>query len=216
MYTILINDNNTLTKSVITRIMHRSNMVDQIHFLTNPTYNDLDMTEFMVTMQYRTPVSHTYRVVNLIRSEELYKDMLEYKLPVDTKITAEAGDVEITFVFTKFELQPDGTQVKRVRNTDTTTITVLPVTAWDDQIGDVDLSNIATIMLETQRQISQVADMQAQQMENQASDIVLDVDNEEVYLINPDGAKIGHGYTLNDLGDAVAEATEEGLVTVLI
>ena len=40
MYTILVNDDNTLTTSVRERIMQRSKLVDSLHFLVEPTYKE--------------------------------------------------------------------------------------------------------------------------------------------------------------------------------
>ena len=83
MYTILVNDDNTLTTSIRERIMQRSKLVDSLHFLVSPTYKGLDMTDFTVTMEYILPVSKEYVSEVLVKSEELYKEMLEYKLPFD-------------------------------------------------------------------------------------------------------------------------------------
>lgn len=44
MYTFLINEDNTLTASVVERIMERSKLVDNLHFLADPTYKNVDMT----------------------------------------------------------------------------------------------------------------------------------------------------------------------------
>ena len=60
MYTILVNDDNTLTTSIRERIMQRSKLVDSLHFLVYPTYKGLDMTDFTVTMEYILPVSKEY------------------------------------------------------------------------------------------------------------------------------------------------------------
>lgn len=38
MYTFLINEDNSLTASVIERIMERSKLVDSLHFLADTTY----------------------------------------------------------------------------------------------------------------------------------------------------------------------------------
>ena len=63
MYTILVNDDNTLTTSVRERIMQRSKLVDSLHFLVSPTYKELDMTDFTVTLEYVLPISKKYKEV---------------------------------------------------------------------------------------------------------------------------------------------------------
>jgi len=44
MYTILLNNDNKLVTSVRERIMQRSKLVDNLHFLVDPAYKELDMS----------------------------------------------------------------------------------------------------------------------------------------------------------------------------
>lgn len=53
------------------------------------------MKDCTVVMEYTLPVSKKYRTEFLVASEELYKDYVEYTLPFDTKLTSEAGDIEV-------------------------------------------------------------------------------------------------------------------------
>ena len=76
MYTILVNNDNTLVTSIKERIMQRSKLVDSLHFLADTIYKDIDMTDFTVTLEYVLPVSKEYKTEILVRSEELYKDKL--------------------------------------------------------------------------------------------------------------------------------------------
>ena len=63
MYTILVNDDNTLTTSVRERIMQRSKLVDSLHFLVEPTYKELNIADFTVTLEYVLPISKKYKEV---------------------------------------------------------------------------------------------------------------------------------------------------------
>ena len=111
MYTILVNDDNTLTTSVRERIMQRSKLVDSLHFLCPQTYKELDMADFTVTLEYILPVSREYKTEELVKSDELYKEMLEYKLPFDTDLTKEAGEIEVKLTFSKVDF-PKGSEEK--------------------------------------------------------------------------------------------------------
>ena len=142
MYTILVNDDNTLTTSVRERIMQRSKLVDSLHFLVSPTYKELDMTDFTVTMEYILPVSKEYVSEVLVKSEELYKEMLEYKLPFDTDLTKEAGEIEVKLTFSKVDLDADGNDIQYVRKISATSITIIPVESWCDIIPDKALDAI--------------------------------------------------------------------------
>ena len=74
MYTLLINENNEIVTTVKERIMQRSKLVDDLHFLMNPMYKGIDMSDFTVTMEYILPVSREYTTETLVKSAELYKE----------------------------------------------------------------------------------------------------------------------------------------------
>ena len=212
MYTILVNQNNTLTTSIKTNIMHRSSMVDNLRVLVEQYYNfddatKLDMSDFICTMEYVLPISRKYTTEVLTPENELYKDRLDYRLPVDTKLTSEAGDVEVKFVFTKADL--DGDTVKsRVRKTSSTVVKIIPVEIWSDYIPDANLDSIAQIMLSLQGKIEQekaYADMIAT---TKADGIAKDETTNEIYLTS-NGVEIG-----NRITDSEGGFDEEGVPTV--
>ena len=136
MYTILIRNTNDAIASNRTRIMQRSKLVDDLHFLVEPIYNDYDMQDFTVTLEYRLPVSHEYRTEILVLSEELYKEYYEYKLPIDTCITKEPGDVEMLITFSKAEMDADGKVIQRVRKISPCYLTVIELGALANQLAD--------------------------------------------------------------------------------
>lgn len=126
MYTILVNDDNTLHTSIRTRIMQNSKNIDEIHFLVKPNYNEIDMTELKVILTYIMPISKERKTLTLTKSEELYKERLEYKILLDDDenlITSEYGDVKLWLTFM------NGSDV--VRYTTTTVLTVYPTEVTD-------------------------------------------------------------------------------------
>ena len=80
MYTILLNETNELITSVKERIMQRSKLVDNLHFLVEPDYKGIDMSDFTVTMEYILPVSREYKTESLVKSEALYIQFALQKL----------------------------------------------------------------------------------------------------------------------------------------
>lgn len=213
MYTILVNDDNSLTTTVKQRIMHRSTMVDDLHFLVNPTYNGHDMSVFTCTLEYVLPVSKEYTAEVLVLSPELYKDKLEYKLPVDTKLTSEAGSISLKLTFTNLEMDDTGKIVERVRKIDSTTIDVIAVEQWSDYIPSANLDPIVEMLLIAQREREAIKDYAEQLHTTKLDDIVLDVESNEVYGV-ANGKRSGQGFSLIDLGDEIAEETE--VVRVII
>ena len=215
MYTILVNDDNTLTTSVRERIMQRSKLVDSLHFLVEPTYKELNIADFTVTLEYVLPISKKYKVETLIKSDELYKERLEYKLPFDTNLTREYGDIEIQLTFTKVDLDEEGKDIQYVRKTSTTSITIVPISAWSDVIPDEALTDLDQKILKTDAQIKELREMQENILVEKADNLVLDEENKELYL-TAEGNQIGNKVKLSDLGDEIVQSSGEGLVTMMI
>jgi hypothetical protein len=102
MYTILVNDDNALQTSIRTRIMQNSKNVDELHFLVKPNYNEIDMTDLTVVLTYILPISKERKTLTLTKSEDLYKERLEYKILLDNDenfITSEVGDIKMWLTF---------------------------------------------------------------------------------------------------------------------
>ena len=215
MYTILVNDDNTLTTSVRERIMQRSKLVDSLHFLVEPTYKELNIADFTVTLEYVLPISKKYKVETLIKSDELYKERLEYKLPFDTNLTREYGDIEIQLTFTKVDLDEEGKDIQYVRKTSTTSITIVPISAWSDVIPDEALTDLDQEILKTDAQIKELCEMQENILVEKADNLVLDEENKELYL-TAEGNQIGNKVKLSDLGNEIVQSSNEGLITMMI
>ena len=215
MYTILINDDNTLITSVRERIMQRSKLVDSLHFLCPPTYKELDMTDFTVTLEYILPVSREYKTEELVKSDELYKEMLEYKLSFDTDLTKEAGEIEVKLTFSKVDLDEDGNNIQYVRKISSTTITIVPIEAWCDIIPDKALDAIDQRIIKTDAQIKALLEANEITRIEKADNLVLDSDTKELYL-TAEGEQIGDQVKLSDLEDEIIKSSDEGLITMII
>lgn len=226
MYTILVTDDNELRVTTKERIMQRSKMVDSFHFLVKPMYKDnIDMSSFNVTMEYKLPVSKEYAVQDITEDliltvdEEgntvLYKDMLEYKLPFDTNLTAEAGEVEMQLTFTKTELDPEGVPTQYVRKTSPCKITIVPIAAWSNIIPDKALTALDQRILKIDEQIQALSESAVLYTNDKADNIVLDTETNEIYL-TANGEPIGDRITIDELGDTLVDVQDEGLIQVII
>ena len=125
MYTILVKNDNSLQPSITdTKIIQGSKNIDYLRFLINPTYNDIDISELSVILTYILPVSKERKTLTLEKSEELYKERLEYKVLLNNDenfITSEYGDVKMWLTFMN-----DGDIVRY------TTPTFLPIIRAED------------------------------------------------------------------------------------
>lgn len=215
MYTILLNDTNELITSVKERIMQRSKLVDSLHFLVDPTYKGLDMSGFTVMLEYLLPVSREYHSEILVKSDALYKEKLEYKLPFDTCLTKEAGNIEIQLTFVKVSLDADGNNTQQVRKTSTTTIKILPISAWSDIVADNALGAIDQRLIQAEAMINAVGEM-AQQLDNTKADNITYNEESNYIQLTANGAPIGDKITLKTVGTNVTsiEVNESGELIV--
>lgn len=215
MYTILLNDTNELITSVKERIMQRSKLVDNLHFLVDPIYKGIDMTDFTVMMEYILPVSREYKSEVLVKSDELYKEKLEYKLPFDTCLTKEAGDIEVQLTFVKVSLDADGNNIQQVRKTSPTTIKILPISAWSDIIADSALGAIDQRLIQAESMIHAFDDM-IQCIDNTKADNIIYNEDENYIQLTSNGSPIGDKIALKSVGTNVVsiQVNEDGELIV--
>ncbi len=203
MYTILLNETNELTTSVRERIMQRSKLVDSLHFLVDPMYKGLDMSLFTAVLEYITPVSREYKTEYLVKSDELYKGKLEYKLAFDSNLTREAGKVDVQLTFIKVELDAYGKPTQRVRKTSPTTITIVPISAWSDVIADSALTALDQRLVQVDAMINAANELNDYLSATKADNIILDEETNTIQLsangipigeaVDRDGASVGKG-----------------------
>lgn len=174
MYTLLINEDNSISTTKKERIMQRSSMVDNLQILVYPIYKECDMTDFTVQMEYVLPVSKRYITEILELSDEMYEDHIKYTLPFSTKLSTEPGEIELQLTFARAELDENGKSVQRVRKTSTAKITIVPIAAWSDIVPDEALSAIDQRLIKTDAQIRALEDYAIALGESQVDNLSYD------------------------------------------
>lgn len=159
MYTILVNDDNTLSVTQRDRIMQRSTGFDAIRFLVNPTYKGHSMAACTLTMRYKLPVSGETKSDILTLSPELYNGFLQYIIPVTSRLTNEPGDIVCNLTFTLADLDASGNPIIRVRKLNDANITINSITDWDALIPDGLLSSLDQRIIMQDKQIKQLAEV---------------------------------------------------------
>lgn len=215
MYTILLNDTNELITSVKERIMQRSKLVDSLHFLVEPMYKGTSMADFTVMMEYILPISREYHSEILVKSDALYKEKLEYKLPFDTCLTKEAGNIELQLTFVKVDLDAEGNNIQQVRKTSPTTIKILPISAWSDIVADNALGAIDQRLIQAEAMINAIGDI-AEQLDNIKADNIIYNEEDNYIQLTANGNPIGDKITLKSIGINVVsiQVTEDGELIV--
>lgn len=195
MYTILVSDNNELVTTVKERIMQRSKLVGNLHFLVPQKYKDFDMDNFTAMLEYILPVSKELHTEILDKSEELYKDHIEFKFPVDTSITKEAGSIEILLTFVYVEMLPDGQTLQHVRKISPTTLQIIPVPAWCDIVPDSALSALDQRLIEVEAMMKAANEMTQMLYDTKADNIKYD-EYANTLQLTSNGSLIGDQITL--------------------
>lgn len=181
-YVIIINDDNSMTVTKKRRIVQRSKLVDDLWFLVKPEYNGYNMADFTVLLEYVLPTSHKYRTEILTKNDEMYGEYLKYTLPVDTQVTAEAGDVELQMSLILSGLTDSGKSVQRVRKITGTTIAVTPISAWSDIIPDCALSALDQRIIKMDAQIKALNETSAVMIDSKADNITYDESTNAIQL----------------------------------
>lgn len=116
MYTIIMQPDKRLTKTVITTLYQNENLVDKFKFIIPLVYEGLNISTFNTAVMYTLP-SGEERVEKLHLANEPYKDnwVCGY-LPIESKMTKVAGDITVRLIFTDSE--------HRILQSGTTTITI--------------------------------------------------------------------------------------------
>ena len=98
MYTILMKNDKSLSKTKVQTIYQGENLVDQLSFLIPLQYGDFMLSDFEAKLIYIDPCNYIHsEILNL--SDNDYKGMLQYRLPLDSKLTKYAGDIKFRLVF---------------------------------------------------------------------------------------------------------------------
>lgn len=202
MYVILVNDDDSMYGSHKERIMQRSKCVDELIFIVNSIYrNKHDMTNASVMLEYIMPVSREYKTEYLTLLDERYKDcFLQYKLPIDTNLTKEAGAIELQLTFAYVEMDANGKCIQRVRKTSPTTINIIPISAWSDIIPDSALGALDQRILKQDAQIRALTDLANAFDTNQVDNLVYDEKDETLHL-SANGNVVGNKVSVRNMFD---------------
>lgn len=206
MYTLLISEDNSIITTKYETLMQRSNF-NNIQILIPSLFKGIDISDATLWLKYILPVSKKIRMVRLTLKNSNYRgNFLQYIIPANTLLTAEAGEVEITVTIVKLVYEEDtDTKKAGVETTKVGFIKITPIAQWlnfdpDEMLDPIDQR---LIMLEA-RQKDQDA-LNQEMFESIARDIVIDKDNNKLKLDSNSGL-IGDGVDLNELTTIIETA----------
>ena len=207
MYTLKINEDNTVTTTVKEKLVERSNYVDNIQIVTSKLYREqIDMTDCTVYMRYVLPVTNKIKITQLTLNDANYEtDYLQYVIPADAYITAEAGDIEVSFTFLKLVSNEDDSTTSYVRKTQSGVIHISPLAAFakfepHEMLDEVDQRLIQMIALE-----KDMLALSEATYNGMVQDIHINDKTRKAVLIDREGNDTGDGIEINDLSTYIAE-----------
>lgn len=188
-----MNDDKSLTATVVTTLYQREKLADKIQILIPPNYGELDLSEFTATLKYVDQANVPHAEI-LKKDAELYKEHIRYVLPVDTELTQYAGDITIRLTFTKTDMEA---RKVFVVHTGELVIKISPLKDYYSFVPDESLEFVDQIVSDLQNKIS-------------ALDKIADIYDKT----KADNIQIKNGKTLQllsnhiPIGDEVAVSTE--------
>ena len=215
MYTVKINDDNTVSIVAKQRIVQMSKLVDELYFIVPKKYNEYEMKDFEFWMQYKVVGAHEFNLEQLKLVDENYKnDYLRYTTDFDTNLTKDDGTIEIQLKFINQEMDTEGGTTQRIRNIEKFTIDITSVDNWF-VAPDSALDTLTQLLLANRQNVQALKDIAEALYNTKADDLVIDRIAKKL-KVSANGVAVGEGVNLADLGDEVAEANDNGLIKVII
>lgn len=207
MYTLKINDDNTVTTTVKETLIERSNYVDKIQIVTSKLYREqIDMSDATLYMKYKLPVSNKIKLTQLTVNDLAYEtNYIQYLIPVDAALTAEAGDIEVSFTFLKLVANDDGAYTSYIRKTTSGVIHITPLVQFDKYEPSELFTEIDQRLLVMEGMIKDLDAQNKAAYEGMVKDIRLDTEGRKLTLTDRNGDDTGEGVEVKDLSTMVAE-----------
>lgn len=126
MYIIVMNEDKTLVASKRINLYEGDNLADKLMFLLPQTYKEIELGECIVRLNY-TDLNGEEISEILVKDEELYKDRLCYRYPVDSRFTEYYRDIVYDISFSVDEdVDGDGIEDDVLFHTENHMIRILP------------------------------------------------------------------------------------------
>lgn len=209
MYTILVGEDHSLVTTNKERIMQRSKLINTLCFYIRKELNGLDIANCTVVMEYWLPVSHKYDSIILSPTSSDMVEHLQYLLPLDTDLTAEAGDLQVQLSFIFVDLDESGNNVQQVKKTNVESIPIIPIAAWSDWSPDSRLTALDQRIIKADAQLKALEEMNKAAIENMVDNITYDEESNKLQLMADDKV-IGDAVTIKSCD----EDLEQGLPVV--
>lgn len=206
MYTLRITDDNNVITTVKESLMEKSNCVNSIQIIINKLYKEqIDMTDTTAYMKYVLPVTKKIKMIQLIADTTTDESHILYTIPVTANISAEPGDIEVSFTFLKLVHDEESdTTTSYVRKTESGLIHITKLAQFDSYEPSEMLTELDQRILALMATAEDIKKLGQATYDNMPIDMKLDSEAKKLTLVNANG-NTGDGVGIADLSDSIAK-----------
>ena len=206
MYTLRITDDNNVITTVKESLMEKSNCVNSIQIIINKLYKEqIDMTDTTAYMKYVLPVTKKIKMTQLIADTTTDESHILYTIPVTASISAEPGDIEVSFTFLKLVHDEESdTTTSYVRKTESGLIHITKLAQFDTYEPSEMLTELDQRILALMATAEDIKKLGQTTYDNMPIDMKLDSEAKKLTLVNTNG-NTGDGVGIADLSDSIAK-----------
>ena len=206
MYTLRITDDNNVITTVKESLMEKSNCVNSIQIIINKLYKEqIDMTDTTAYMKYVLPVTKKIKMTQLIADTTTDESHILYTIPVTANISAEPGDIEVSFTFLKLVHDEESdTTTSYVRKTESGLIHITKLAQFDSYEPSEMLTELDQRILALMATAEDIKKPGQATYDNMPIDMKLDSEAKKLTLVNANG-NTGDGVGIADLSDSIAK-----------
>ena len=206
MYTLRITDDNNVITTVKESLMEKSNCVNSIQIIINKLYKEqIDMTDTTAYMKYVLPVTKKIKMTQLIADATTDESHILYTIPVTANISAEPGDIEVSFTFLKLVHDDESdTTTSYVRKTESGLIHITKLAQFDSYEPSEMLTELDQRILALMATAEDIKKLGQATYDNMPIDMKLDSEAKKLTLVNANG-NTGDGVGIADLSDSIAK-----------
>lgn len=206
MYTLRITDDNNVITTVKESLMEKSNCVNSIQIIINKFYKEqIDMTDTTAYMKYVLPVTKKIKMTQLIADTTTDESHILYTIPVTANISAEPGDIEVSFTFLKLVHDEESdTTTSYVRKTESGLIHITKLAQFDSYEPNEMLTELDQRILALMATAEDIKKLGQATYDNMPIDMKLDSEAKKLTLVNANG-NTGDGVGIADLSDSIAK-----------
>lgn len=206
MYTLRITDDNNVITTVKESLMEKSNCVNSIQIIINKLYKEqIDMTDTTAYMKYVLPVTKKIKMTQLIADTTTDESHILYTIPVTANISAEPGDIEVSFTFLKLVHDEESdTTTSYVRKTESGLIHITKLAQFDSYEPSEMLTELDQRILALMATAEDIKKFGQATYDNMPIDMKLDSEAKKLTLVNANG-NTGDGVGIAELSDSIAK-----------